>query len=473
MQKQNKLFVVAIAAVLVLSFATFATAQERGGGAAVAGAQSEATPRGMQSGHIYTPESSIERPEDAGLRFHTNYVFPSVDGKKPAGTKAPQRMETINPDSITEIPETPNSMGCLYVKSPTSAGCVPNYNPGSGGPSSAGWGAIALVDAFDNPDASSDLAAFDSYWGLPAASFLKVYANGNGDCTAPPANAGWSVEESLDIEWAHVFAPKAIIILVEACSNSGTDLYYAEQVAFSYVQYYGGGAVSNSWGSGEYSGENSNDALFAGFHYNYTIPTVTFASAGDSGCGAAYPSSNPWLTSAGGTSVLRTASNDHFSSESCWAGSGGGTSSYETWANSYTGSNTGAWADYQYPILGEANRATPDFAFNADPSSGVYIYNAYDCGGFCYVGGTSVASPSLASIVNRAGNKLSTWYGFPTLGYGYFSNEENTLLYSQLPTALAYKTNFYDIKTGGNSCTVKANWDYCTGVGSPRGLLGK
>jgi hypothetical protein len=95
------------------------------------------------------------------------------------------------------------------------------------------------------------------------------------------------------------------------------------------------------------------------------------------------------------------------------------------------------------------------------------------------VGGTSVASPSLASITNRANNQLSTWFGYtvaPPPGYynyGYFTNEENNLLYSQLPAATAYYTNFYDITTGSNGCSVTASWDYCTGVGSPRDLLGK
>jgi subtilase family serine protease len=93
-----------------------------------------------------------------------------------------------------------------------------------------------------------NLATFDGYWGLPAATFVKVYANGNGSCTTPPADAGWSVESSMDIEYAHAFAPNAAIILVEACSSSWTDLLYAEQVAFSYIvtNYPAGGQVSNS-----------------------------------------------------------------------------------------------------------------------------------------------------------------------------------------------------------------------------------
>jgi len=79
----------------------------------------------------------------------------------------------------------------------------------------------------------NDVAVFNAQWPLAATSFTKIFANGNGSCVTPPFNAGWALEESLDIEWAHVFAPKAAIILVEACSNSFADLFFAEQVAFN------------------------------------------------------------------------------------------------------------------------------------------------------------------------------------------------------------------------------------------------
>lgn len=464
-------FIATICSVtLLFASATVAVAQEQGRRSATPAPDTTTEPA-PQHGHFYTPESSIERPEDAGLRAHTNYVIHSLDGTKPRGVSSPRPLGITAGVTTTEEPETPQSLGCLYVKSPSSAGCVPNYDSGSGGPSAAGWGAIALVDAYDNPDASTDLENFDSYWGLAAPpAFIKIEATGNGSCSSVPANAGWSVEASIDIELAHVFAPKATIILVEACSNSNTDLFYAEGVAINYIQAnYGGGDVSNSWGGAEFSGETAYDSIFEAAVYTSDNPVMVFASAGDSGCGAAYPSSNPWLVSAGGTSVVRKSTNLDFSSEACWSSSGGGTSAYET---------TTAATDFQYPIFGTSGRRTPDMSFDADPNSGVWIYNAYDCGGFCVYGGTSVASPALAGIVNRSGNKLSTWYGFPIDSFGYFSSLENNLLYSQLPTAAAYKANFYDVKTGSNTttaCTSKAvaNWDYCTGVGSPRGLLGK
>jgi kumamolisin len=459
---------------LTFSSAIFAVAQH----AQTAAPQSAAREATPQAGRVFMPESSIERPEDQGLRAHTNYVVRTLDGAKPQAFRVPQALGAVGPLATTEEAETPQSLGCLYVKSPATAGCVPNYNSGSGGPASAGYGAIALVDAYDNPQALADLTAFDNYWGLPAAKFAKVIANGNGACTKPPANANWALESSLDIEYAHVFAPKAAIILVEACSNSYTDLFYAEQVAFQYIvaHYPNGGQVSNSWGGSEFSGQIGSDLYFAEHNYSYTQPIMAFVSAGDAGLGAQYPSTNPWVVSAGGTSILRDATAFTFSSESCWGGSGGGVSAQETYTTdltAWTGGNMGPWANYQYPVFGQSARVTPDLAFDADPASGAWIYSGYGAGGWAVVGGTSLSSPALAGIVNRAGNRTGSAFFHAVNGSTFFTNGENDLLYAQLPNVVGYKNNFYDITTGSNGSNAAASYDECTGVGSPRGLLGK
>ena len=467
--ESRKLVAVATAALLVGSLSTFAGAQKLPGSGNAPASTAQAGPHNW-----LTPESSVESLEDAGRRAHTNRVFGAAKGQvQEAGIEG-----IVNGVTITQHYETPSSMGCLY-KIPTSTGpCVPNINS-PGGPQKGGWGTIAIVDAYDNPYAASELTTFDTQFGLPAANFTKVYANGNGDCTTPAFNAGWGMEEYLDIEWAHEMAPQAKIVIVEACSNSNADLFYAEYVAAGLVSAAGGGDVTNSWGESEFSGETAYDPYF-GYYYYQNV--AYFASAGDSGCGAAYPSSSPWLTSAGGTTVNRNATTLAFKTESCWAGSGGGTSSQEIYASAFaSGSYTGSWADYQYPIFGQAPRATPDMSFNADPNSGVVVYDCAYASGTCYfyqVGGTSVASPSLAGIVNNAGNKFGTGQINGATGHGYYSALENNLLYSQLGGAAAYVKNFYDVTTGSNtttSCTSNAGkeWDYCTGVGSPRTLLGK
>ena len=421
--------------------------------------------------NVYIPPSSVERPEDAGKFAHTDYVIASPTGDAVPASALP------NPNG-----ENPGSLSCVY-------GLIPHYNAGctqAGGvgkhpPTTGGWGAIALVDAFDNPNAATDYVTFAKKYGLPTTGFTKALANSvnapGASCGGmPPTNAGWALEESLDIEYAHAMAPAAKIILVEACSNSFSDLLAAENYASQLVTAAGGGDISNSWGSGEFGGETSFDIFF---HHNATGVTqqniVYFASAGDSGCGAAYPSSSPWVVSAGGTAVNRDLTH-HFTGESCWAGSGGGTSSQETYATAYTGANTGPWANYQYPIFGQANRATPDLSFDADPATGVNVYSQFFAGStaaWLVLGGTSVASPALAGIVNLAKNKLGSYFLPPANPTGPYNNEEDNLLYSQLPMATSYSKNFYDVISGSNGCSVVPSWDYCTGVGSPRGLLGK
>jgi kumamolisin len=308
---------------------------------------------------------------------------------------------------------------------------------------------------------------------------------GSASCTTvplpPPPLRGWAEESSLDIEWAHVFAPKAQIIVVQACTQSPGDLIWAEQVAFNYIvaNYPAGGQVSNSWQIPEFAGEIADDPFFADFSYNsingWQTPILALASSGDSGFGVGYPSTSPWVVAAGGTSILRDSATKKFISESCWGGSGGGTSTVETYVNdvnNFSGGNMGPWANYQYLMFGQANRATPDISFDADPGSGVWIYSNYGAGGWTVVGGTSVSSPALASIINRAGNKMGSVFLTP-IGDDYFSNFENNLPYSQLEAKTAYPTNFYDVKTGSNGSSAVASWDYCTGVGSPRDLLGK
>lgn len=441
------------------------------GTSALAAAQDESTPEQAAifrpEGTVITPESSVVRPEDAGVRYHTNHLI-----FVPAG----RQVSSPNPDYT--FAETPYSMACVYKVGKTYTGC----NPASGTTANlatGGWGAIALVDAFDNPNAASDLAFFSSYWGLPAANFTKVYANTsfgtlNGmtaSCSGtPPGDMGWGLEEDLDIEWAHAMAPSAKIILVEACSNKGNDLYFAEQVAGIKVKADGGGDISNSWGGGEFSGEvGTYDDVF----YRYYPNRITyFASAGDSGWGAAYPSSSPWVVSAGGTTVNRDV-NGNFVNESCWSGSGGGVSAYELWQNPPNINNgMGPWTNYQYEMAGTTARQTPDLSFNADPASGVFVYDTYEKSpGWYQVGGTSVASPSLAGIVNSANNQE----GQTPPGGGKYAAHENTLIYPQLYAHTAYHANFYDVVTGSNGTGHNAGtgYDQCTGIGSPRGKLGK
>src|SRR5207253_1310101 len=182
---------------------------------------------------------------------------------------------------------------------------------------------IAIVDAFDDPNILSDLAAFDRQFGLSDPPSIKV-VNQTGGTTLPASDRGWATEIALDVEWAHAIAPGANILLVEAKSAYTNDL----DGALDYARSASGVVVvSNSWGGSEYSTESSEDVHF-------TTPSghagVTFTvAAGDSGTGAEYPSSSPNVLSVGGT-ALNLTSTGTWSSESVWSGGGGGASRYES-----------------------------------------------------------------------------------------------------------------------------------------------
>src|SRR5262249_10492887 len=141
-----------------------------------------------------------------------------------------------------------------------------------------------------------------------------------GSTTSFPAtDAGWAVETSLDVEWAHAVAPGASILLVEATSSAFSNLdtaisYAAKQSAVT--------VISNSWGSPEVSGE-TNYAPYC----KQSAKVCVFA-AGDSGNPGMYPADNPYVVAVGGT-TLQLDAGGAVLSETAWAGSGGGVSKYE------------------------------------------------------------------------------------------------------------------------------------------------
>ncbi len=142
--------------------------------------------------------------------------------------------------------------------------------------------------------------------------------NQTGGTSYPRANSGWALEINLDIQWAHAIAPGAKILLVEASSNSFSNLLAAENYASAHAGY-----VSNSWGAGEFSGENSYDSYFSRSGVSF------FVSAGDAGLPAEYPSASPNVISVGGT-TLNFNADGSVKSETGWSDGGGGCSKYES-----------------------------------------------------------------------------------------------------------------------------------------------
>src|SRR5438046_3867732 len=135
--------------------------------------------RASTRGKVISPQSNIERPGDIGLRAHTNVELMIPSGSGPSTSPAPG-FGAVTPASTTPAPgfvaETPASLGCVYfLVSTRVAGCNPlsaTLNP------SGGSKVIAIVDAFDDPYAATDLAMFSIQFGLPAATFSKVFASG-------------------------------------------------------------------------------------------------------------------------------------------------------------------------------------------------------------------------------------------------------------------------------------------------------
>lgn len=404
---------------------------------------SQSTPAQNASvrGTVTIPASSIEKPGDAGVRAHTNYrIFVPAEGPVANQTKG-AKAQLVGPPFPGFFFETPASLACVYNLVAQTPGCNPNVvttNP------SGGSRAIAIVDAFDYPEAAGDLAFFSTQFGVAPANFSVVYASG----VQPPQDpsGGWEIEESLDIEWAHSMAPNAKIFLVEAASNFNSDLFKAIGVAAKLVGANGGGEVSMSWGEGEFSNEASYDA-----HFSKTNGIVYFASSGD-GAGVIYPSASPFVVAAGGTSTSRNAVTGSFQASTAWQSTGGGISAFEP---------RPSYQDSVSSVVG-SSRGTPDISFDADPGTPVWVYNSFFGTGLWFiVGGTSVASPSLAGVVNAAG------------GFAASSNAELTTIYGNLGNT----GSLTDVASG--SCGVYESnltvtgYDNCTGVGVPNGYTGK
>jgi subtilase family serine protease len=300
---------------------------------------------------------------------------------------------------------------------------------------------IAIVDAYDDPNISSDLNTFSTQFGLPtttsgAFTFTKAYAQGS----KPSGNAGWGQEISLDVEWAHAIAPNANILLVETASNSFSNLFGGVDYAVS----HGAHIVSMSWGANDFSGESSYDS-----HFN--VAGVTFlASSGDSGGVVNYPAASPYVVSVGGTHLPLDSSGNLTGSETVWSSGGGGASLYEA--------EPGYQTSYGISLGG---RGTPDVSYNADPYTGVAVYDSYGSGGqsgWLVFGGTSAGAPQWAGLIALVNQGRAT----PLSSSSLTTSPEYTAA-----TGAVYASNYRDVTSGSNGYPAGPGYDLATGVGSP------
>jgi len=295
---------------------------------------------------------------------------------------------------------------------------------------------IAVIGAYDAPTAEADLATYRAQFGLPACTtasgcFRKINQNG-ATAPLPLADAGWSGEIALDLDMASAICPNCKLLLVEANSNSLTDL----DTAFTQAYVQGARIISNSYGGREPSTANTDQGI-----YNLPDAAITFASGDNAYAGGvSYPASSRYVTAVDGTSL---AYNGSAYGETAWSGSGSGCSAYVTKPSWQTDP-------------GCASRVVADVSAVADPFTGVASYNTYGGGGWGVYGGTSVAAPIIAGVYALAGYTGST--------------PRNKLPYDN-PAQLFDVTSGSTGSCGGSYlCTARSGYDGPTGLGSPNGL---
>ncbi len=355
-------------------------------------------------------------------------------------------IRVVSPSSSTPVGLTPSQIRHIYGFDLLSC----SFSGTFGSTSLCGTGqTVAIIDAFDDPGIESDLGTFSSQFALPNCTTANGCFTKDTPQGPPRTNRGWALEISLDVEWVHAIAPGAKILLVESATNSFTNLFGAVDFAASQMGVH---QVSMSWGGGEFSTESSSDSHFK-------VSGVTFtASSGDGGNGIIYPSASPLVVSVGGT-TLNLDSSGNLVSETAWSGSGGGISKDETEPSYQT--------TYPIPATG-GFRGNPDVSYNADPSSGVAIFDSLGDMGFknwIQVGGTSAGAPQWAALFAIANVGRTS-----PLGSTSTTTPTNVALYNIAKTA--YATNYRDIKSGTNGscgtvCTAGTNYDFVTGLGSP------
>ncbi|WP_425555928.1 putative Ig domain-containing protein [Kitasatospora nipponensis] len=352
------------------------------------------------------------------------------------------------------VPTHPGELACLALRRTDLRAQLAPAAPSGYGPSdlasaynlpAGGSGqTVAIVDAQDDPNAESDLATYRSSYGLPACTtangcFRKI--DEHGGTSYPTPDSGWAGEISLDVDMVSAVCPSCHILLVEAASANVSDLGTAVNQAVA----QGAKFVSNSYGGSEDSSVASSDSSY----FNHPGVAIT-VSTGDSDTGAEYPATSQYVTAVGGTALSRS-SNARGWNETVW----------KTSSSEGTGSGCSAYIakpSWQHDT-GCSRRMEADVSAVADPATGVAVYQTYGGNGWAVYGGTSAASPIIASVWALA--------GAPTAG-------DRAAQYPYNHTG-----SFNDVTSGSNgSCSVSyfcnagAGYDGPTGWGTPNGTSG-
>ena len=368
---------------------------------------------------------------------------PAVHGLTTARSCAVSTHPGVMACKALKVTSGVNSLA-MSARSVNPAATPSGYGPSDlhsayGLPSTGGSGAtVAIVDAYDDPNAEADVAKYRSQYGLAACTtangcFRKVGQSGTS--SLPSADAGWAEEISLDLDMVSATCPSCHILLVEASSASMANLGKSVNTAVSLGAKY----VSNSYGGGESSSDTSYDSSY----FNHPGVAIT-VSAGDSGYGAEYPAASRYVTAVGGTSLKKSSSTRGWT-DTVWNGTGSGCSAYD--AKPSWQKDTGC-----------TRRTIGDVSAVADPATGVAVYDTYGGdSGWEVFGGTSASSPIIASVYALAGTPSagSTPASFP----------------------YAHTGSLNDVTSGSNGscgssylCTAKSGYDGPTGLGTPNGV---
>lgn len=349
---------------------------------------------------------------------------------------------------------------------------------------------IVIIDSYGSPTAYSDLQKFDKDYGLPDPPSFQQLAP-LGSVAFDPNNGdqvGWAEETSLDIQWSHAMAPDAnIVVLTSPVSETEgvqglPEFLQLEKYA---LDHHLGKIISQSWAATENTlftpdGQKVFDSFNNFYREADFLGMTIFGSAGDSGTANVdvnnniypfptvnFPSSSPWITAVGGTSLYADA-NGNYQSETVW----------NEGADDATGggiSQKFAEPLYQYGLprsvqkLLKGKRGLPDISINADPYTPVPVYlgflGAQDSGYYLF-GGTSEGSPVWAGITADLNQYLHHSVGFL-----------NPIVYALSLSRSLYGKDFHDITVGDNSqltnspavpgYSATAGWDPATGLGTP------
>ena len=370
--------------------------------------------------------SSADKPPKP-VKPATNHPHKKVCADKPGKSVHCDAEIVTADDGVTPLGSAAPAASSYEPADLQAAYALPSASAGTGH-------TVAVVDALDDPKAEADLATYRAHYGFSPCTtangcFRKVNQNGAAS-PLPSPDSGWAQEISLDLDAVSAACPNCNILLVEASSTNFDDIVIAEDTAAA----MGANAISNSYGGGEFSTE-------AAYESHYTHPGIAItASTGDSGYEVEYPAAGANVTAVGGTTLAIDSSARGYS-ETAWSGGGSGCSKYISkppWQSDAC-----------------ANKTVADVSADANPNSGLAVYDSYGSSGtsnWFQIGGTSLASPLVAAVYAL---------GNPGVGPAYPYHHSDSL---------------YDIVSGKNGsctptylCNAGPGYDGPTGLGTPNG----